>query len=89
MDEQRGPGCFGLLVIIGVAVWAFYTYSGNFWSDHQRQGFFDTCIEQGMGGFTCSCIIDWFEENDYSPNDLEGEDYPSGALQAALDCPGF
>lgn len=42
----------------------------------------------GAISFTCSCVIDYFEENDYSPNDLEGKDYPAGAPQAALDCPG-
>ncbi|MFP5353365.1 MAG: hypothetical protein ACLGIB_12490 [Actinomycetota bacterium] len=76
-----------ILVAIAIAAAAYWNYSGHFWSPHAEDQFFDQCFSTGIPGGTCGCMVNWFEANGYTPNDLEGEGYPPEALQAALDCP--
>lgn len=46
-----------------------------------------TCLEETeLGGISCACITRELQEAGYEPEDVEGESFDRGALEAASVC---
>ena len=71
-------------LIVAALGFAFWMFSGNFWSPYSTSNFTEECEESGFTN--CACIVDYMKAHGYTPNQLSGDDYPAGALGAGLAC---
>lgn len=84
--SQQTPWVKVGVTVIGLA-FAYWMFSGNFWSPYSQNQFLEACEEQSNAPFLdCTCVVEYMKNAGYSPNELSGDDYPAGALQAGLVC---
>lgn len=46
----------------------------------------ETCIDEGMSGIQCACIVQELEDAGYEPEDVAGENFDERATAVALPC---
>jgi hypothetical protein len=91
-DAPRGSKTRLLIVAVAVLVGAVAGYfgvqaltGGDGWTSAQKSSWMDECTSQGGSETLCSCILEKWEEDDKSFDDVREEGFDAG-YSAGFEC---